>query len=167
MDDEWTNFWARHDDSFLGRIYTREAPSRDRAVYLSRFTDRVGKAVIGQSDWVIAGLEQQAYTFRFTLHSQSADRLHFMITGSGADQDKKLGISRNGYLGLYYYADVTDFLKLEALEWQDRGVLGRLRDHLGHQVKATHDPNVATPRFSYLNVQQGEPLTFFIERVFT
>ncbi|WP_372242408.1 hypothetical protein [Pseudomonas sp. CM25] len=163
--------WADQLEVFLGTLHTvppaTTTPSADpeRAVYRSYFEDREGNVLGGQSDWIVAGKEKPAYTFRFLLHSRSSDRLHFMITGSGPDHEKKVGISRNGYLGLYQVSTVSDFIKIEPLEWSENAVLCRLRDHLGHAVKARHDSATDTPRFSYLNAQAGADTLFILQRV--
>lgn len=163
--------WIDSLEVFLGTLHTVESPRAspldepNKAVYRSYFEDREGKVIDGQSDWIITGKEQQAYVFRFLLHSRTDDRLHFIITGSGADHDKKVGISRNGYLGLYKYATVSDFIKVEPLEWSEGALLCRLRDHLGHTVKARHDSPTNTPRFSYLNTHGGSDVRFILKHV--
>ncbi len=164
--------WVEGLEVFLGTLHTVETESDSRpinpsrAVYRSYFEDRQGNVIGGQSDWIIAGKEQQAYVFRFLLHSQTEDRLHFMITGSGPDQNKNLGISRNGYLGLYQYATVSDFIKVEPLEWAEDSLLCRLRNHLGETVKARSDAPTKTPRFSYMNTQKGSEIQFILQRAY-
>ncbi|WP_152031495.1 hypothetical protein [Pseudomonas putida] len=163
--------WIDSLEVFLGTLHTVETSSESapveqrRSVYRSYFEDSQGKIIDGQSDWIIAGKEQQAYVFRFLLHSRTDDRLHFMISGSGPDHDKQVGISRNGYLGLYKYATVSDFIKVEPLKWSEDSLLCRLRDHLGQTVKARHDSPTDTPRFSYMNTQKGSEIRFLLQRV--
>lgn len=167
-DSNTSKHWPETAEVFLGTLHTLESPSLQevgRAVYLSYFEDNEGNAIGGQSDWLIAGNEQPASAFRFLFHSKTTDRLHFMITGSGTGQHKKVGVSRNGYLGLYAYASVSEYIKVEPLEWGDNHLICRLRDAQGHIVKASHNSAVATPRFSYLNVQQGTELRFLLKRV--
>ncbi|RWU23955.1 hypothetical protein DM813_09050 [Pseudomonas alkylphenolica] len=167
------NNWAERAEVFLGTLHIvdstadLESPLGEnaRSVHLSEFKDRDGQVIGGQSDWLVAGHEQPATVLRFLFHSRTSDRLHFMISGSGADHEKKLGISRNGYLGLYAYASVRDYFKLEPLHWGDDAVICRWRDHQGHVVRTHHDPAVSNPRFSYLRVGEGEEVTFRIERI--
>ncbi|QPG63823.1 hypothetical protein HFV04_003350 [Pseudomonas sp. BIGb0427] len=164
--------WAQSAEIFLGRVHILDTPEgtenlkgdTGHSVHLSRFNDASGQAISGQSDWLVAGQQKPAYAFRFLFHSRSSDRLHFMITGSGADHDKTVGVSRNGYLGLYKYASVSDYIKIEPLLWSTDTVVCRLRDHLGNIVRTHHDPE-APPRFSYLRVNHGKEVIFHIERV--
>ncbi|MDR2318942.1 MAG: hypothetical protein LBF06_21400 [Pseudomonas sp.] len=167
-----TNYWAEKVEVFLGTLHVLDSTTptdrmQDRpqqAVYLSRFTEADGKVIAGQSDWLITGKQQPACVFRFLFQSSTEDRLHFMITGSGADHDKKLGISRNGYLGLYKHASVTDYIKLEPLRWAENALLCRIRDHQGHAVRTHHEPSEHTPNFEYLRISEGQEVMFLLER---
>ncbi|WP_369989527.1 hypothetical protein [Pseudomonas xanthosomatis] len=167
MNELLKNTWIDSNELFLATLHTLETPEgiqAGRALYLSHAQDGNGKLLDGHSDWLIAGHEKPAYPLRFLLHSRSADRLHYMITGSGPDHDKKLGVSRNGYVGLYRHASVDDYLKVEPLAWEGDALVCRLRDHLGHEFKASHDVAAERIRFSYMNVTQGMPLRFLIRR---
>lgn len=167
--------WAEQAEIFLGTFQVLDsatplenvAQETFKSVYLSLFKDADQKVISGQSDWVIAGHQQPASVFRFLFHSKTSNRLHFMITGSGADHDKTMGISRNGYLGLYQYASVSDPFKLEPLHWSDDSLICRWRDHQGHSVRLHHNPKVTAPNFSYLRVLEGEESIFRLTRVRT
>ncbi|MFF7065374.1 hypothetical protein [Pseudomonas sp. NPDC008258] len=167
-----TNYWAEKDEVFLGTLHvldsttpTDHIPGGPRqAVYLSRFTDADGERIAGQSDWLITGKQQPPCVFRFLFQSSTEERLHFMITGSGEDHDKKLGISRNGYLGLYKHASVTDYIKLQPLFWTENALLCRIRDHQGHAVRTHHEPSEHTPNFEYLRINEGQEVMFLLER---
>ncbi|MGH8486908.1 MAG: hypothetical protein ACRESP_21125, partial [Pseudomonas sp.] len=158
------NNWAERAEVFLGTLQVvdetaapQSPPGEDaRSVYLSTFKDGAGEVISGQSDWLVAGHEQPATVLRILFNSRTSDRLHFIITGSGADHEKKLGISRNGYLGLYTYASADDYFKLEPLRWSENAVICRWRDQRGYLVRTHHDPAVTSPRFSYLRVGKGK-----------
>ncbi|AXM96581.1 hypothetical protein ACU5P1_22425 [Pseudomonas plecoglossicida] len=167
------NAWAETAEVFLGSLEandstTSSAPLPEQGfqpVYLSLFKSADGSMISGQSDWLITGKQKPASVFRFSYHSRGVDRLHFMITGSGEDHDKKMGISRNGYLGLYHYASVTDYIKLEPLHWAEDTLICRLRDHQGHLIGTHHDPAVDKPFFKYLRVLEGREAIFRITRI--
>lgn len=164
--------WAENAEVFLGSIHVLEAKTaaeyvlndNSQPVYLSEFKDADGDVISGQSDWLIAGNKQPAALFRFLYQPSTPNRLHFMITGSGPDHEKTVGVSRNGYLGLYKYASVSDAFKLEPLHWSEDAFICRWRDHLGHSVRTHHNPSVANPFFSYLRVREGKEVIFRIER---
>jgi hypothetical protein len=165
--------WAESAEIFLGTLQaldpatTLESLPREKpkSVYLSLFKDANQQVISGQSDWLIAGHQKPASVFRFLFHSKEPDRLHFMITGSGADHEKKMGVSRNGYLGLYQYASVSGPFKFEPLYWSDDSLICRWRDHQGHTVRLDHDQTVADPFFSYLRVLEGKETIFLLTRV--
>lgn len=139
----------------------REIPLR-----LSRYSDKFHGGVVPEDDWLQVGGDQRPPALAFTCIAQTAERLHFNIGGTGKDAQKKLGISRNGYLGLYYNAEVTDFWKLEPLKWTEKGLVCRWRDHRGHTVKALPDrPHYRPGVFHYLNVELGEECEFLLVRV--
>ncbi|MNE88006.1 hypothetical protein D3C80_1852640 [compost metagenome] len=76
-----------------------------------------------------------------------------------------MGVSRNGYLGLYQYASVSAPFKFEPLYWSDDSLICRWRDHQGHTVRLDHDQTVADPFFSYLRVLEGKETIFLLTRV--
>ncbi|MCO7517333.1 hypothetical protein NJF44_11090 [Pseudomonas guariconensis] len=152
-------------EAFRGKIYmlvdNRRVPLR-----LSRSTDKFSWGFAPQDDWLQAGGQADSPVFHFTFLSQTENRHHFSIRGTGRHADKKLGISLNGYLGLYKHAEVTDFWKLETLNWTEQGLHCRWRDHQGQQVKAIMDtPHHEPGTYYLLNVQEGEVHEFLIERV--
>ncbi|TFF39057.1 hypothetical protein [Pseudomonas sp. RIT623] len=108
-------------------------------------------------NWLIIDNRKQPATFKFEFHSRTTDRLYVRIHGTGTDQDKQVDISRNGYLGLY--ANASELLKLEPLEWTANTLRCRIRDHQGHAVK------VAYENPTYLNVQNGDEVSFVITRL--
>ena len=91
-------------------------------------------------------------------------RLHpYNISIPGRPQAKKLGISRNGYLGFYWHADVTDYWKIEPLELTEDGLVCHLRDHRGHRVGIIKDtPHKSGDWVALLNVEEGEVFTFLL-----
>lgn len=159
------SLYAEEVSSFRGMIYMlkngREIPLR-----LSRAQDKFTWGVIPQDDWLQAGGNEAPPLLTFVFHSQTADRLHFNISKPGRNGPKALGISRNGYLGLYEHAEVTDHWKLEPLEWAEEGLICRWRDHQGHQVKAIADnPHFDQGQYFLLNVTEGETHRFLIRRI--
>lgn len=151
--------------SFQGKIYLLKA-GREIPLHLSHSTDKFTWGVTPENDWLQAGGSAEPSAFNFVFHSQTEDRLHFNISGTGRNAGKKLGISRNGYLGLYERAEVTDYWKLEPLEWTENGLICRWRDHQGHQVKAIPDtPHFKQGSFFLMNVTEGDVHEFLIKRI--
>ncbi|MNJ54912.1 hypothetical protein D3C77_503740 [compost metagenome] len=156
---------AEEISSFRGRIYMLKA-GREIPLRLSHSTDKFSWGITPSDDWLQAGGGAEPPLFNFDFHSQTEDRLHFHISGTGRNAAKKLGISRNGYLGLYERAEVTDFWKLEPLAWTEKGLVCRWRDHQGHQVKAIPDtPHFNQGIFYQLSVTEGDIHEFLVERV--
>lgn len=151
--------------SFQGQVYLLNA-GREIPLRLSRLSDKFSWGITPEDDWLQAGGDEDPPVFDFVLHSQTENRLHFNIFGTGRKAAKKLGISRNGYLGLYERAEVSDYWKLEPLSWTEQGLVCRWRDHLGHQVKALPDtPHRQPGTFFLLNVSDGDVHEFLIRRV--
>lgn len=75
----------------------------------------------------------------FHYHSRTNDRLHYRISMPGRPETKKLGVSRNGYLGFYWHADVSEYWKIEPLALTDEGLVCHLRDQRGYRVGALTD----------------------------
>ncbi|TDF85826.1 hypothetical protein [Pseudomonas sp. H9] len=149
---------------FFARItmIDKRYPSLEYALSLS--WDRTKLAP--QYDWLLASSYLvPGPTFKFAYHSQTENRLHFNISDTGQNANKKLGVSRNGYLGLYEVSEVSDYWKLEPLRWTDRGLVCQWRDHRGHEVKQLGGTGLrffGEPVF-YLNVDGGEVHHFLIE----
>jgi len=81
----------------------------------------------------------------------------FTISSCDEDSERKLGVSRNGYLGFYKVAAATDPWLIEPVMVDGDVLVCRLKDHRGHVVKAelgTSD--------QYLNVETGTSLEFAI-----
>lgn len=119
---------------------------------------RLSKGPDINEGWLITGAGGTATPFNITFDSQTTNRLHVRIKGTGGDSNRQVEISRNGYLGLYRGDSNVDVLKLEPLEWTENTLTCRIRDHLGHTVKIAYEWQV------YLNVQAGEDATFIITR---
>lgn len=116
-------------------------------------------------DWLVvkSGTIPNGMEFRYISHTE--DRLHYHIHLSG-QPDKKLGVSRNGYLGFYQIAEVTDYWKIEPLYLDRDRLFCHLRDQSGNKVKVM---NYAPSYWGYehppapLNVKEGEVATFALE----
>lgn len=164
-DTQNDRLYAEEISTFQGRIYLLNA-GREIPLRLSHSTDKFTWGIAPEDDWLQAGGSAESPLFTFDFHSQTEDRLHFNISGTGRSAAKKLGISRNGYLGLYEQAKVTDYWKLEPLAWTENGLVCRWRDHQGHQVKAIPDnPHFKQGNFFLLNVAEGDVHEFLIKRI--
>lgn len=151
--------------TFLGRIYMLKA-GREIPLRLSHSSDKFNWGFTPEDDWLQAGGTQKPPLFEFVFHSQTENRLHFNISGTGRKATKKLGASRNGYLGLYEVSEVTDYWKLEPLNWTEKGLVCRWRDHLGNLVRAIPDtPHFDQGTFYLLNVTEGDVHEFLVKRV--
>ncbi|MNJ64323.1 hypothetical protein D3C77_602670 [compost metagenome] len=146
-DPNQTDSWYTR--SFQGRINVLHN-FRAHAIRLSRYTpNNSGQFFDIPDDWLRVGSDSPSPVFRFDFHSRTANRLHFNIHR----ETEKLGISRNGYLGLYAFAEVSDFWKIEPLIDNGDTLTCYLRDHQGHVVKVT-----GTEDNRFLNVAEGEPV---------
>ncbi|WP_426810450.1 hypothetical protein ABOC32_06370 [Pseudomonas sp. WOUb67] len=148
--------------SFRARLYLR-AVDRYIPLRLSRGSDKFSWGITPEDDWLQAGGRQDSPVMDFHYHSQTDDRLHYHISVPGRPQAKTLGISRNGYLGFYWHADVTDYWKIEPLELTDEGLVCHLRDHRGYRVGALEDtPHRNGDWVALLNVEEGQVCTFLL-----
>ncbi|MFV3287210.1 hypothetical protein ACNFBR_00570 [Pseudomonas sp. NY11955] len=148
--------------SFRGKLYVLDA-DQYIPLRLSRSSDKFSWGITPEDDWLQAGGRQDSPVMDFHYHSQTDNRLQYHISMPGQPQSKKLGISRNGYLGFYWYADVTDYWKIEPLELTGVGLVCHLRDHRGHRVGAIEDsPHKSRDWVALLNVEEGEVLTFML-----
>lgn len=136
---------------------------------------RVGVTVTpnpGFCGWLkpMIGLEEISKPINFFFHFLEKNgegeltRIHCDITCSSATEGHrgaKLGVSRNGYAGLYQVAEVEDFWKLEPLnDWQDdQNLLLNIRNPsgfcLGKQVFTKSEYPV-----DLLNILDGENMSF-------
>lgn len=161
MDEDIQAGYAR---SFRGKLYVR-AVGRDIPLRLSRSTDKFSWGITPEDDWLKAGGPKDSPVMSFHFDSRTEDRLHYHISIPGNPRTKKLGISRNGYLGFYWNAEVTDFWKIEPLQLTDEGLVCYLRDHKGHRVGALQDdPHFSGDWIALLNVEQGTVVTFLLKQ---
>ncbi len=162
MDEDIQAGYAK---SFRGQLYLRVAdyciPLR-----LSRSTDKFNWGFTPEDDWLQAGGRQDSPVMHFHYHSRTEDRLHYHISIPGRPQTKALGVSRNGYLGFYWHAEVTDFWKIEPLRLSAEGLVCHLRDHRGYRVGIIKDtPHKSGDWVALLNVEEGEVFTFLLKPV--
>lgn len=161
MDEDIQAGFAR---SFRGRLYMR-AIDYDIPLRLSRSTDKFNWGISPEDDWLQAGGSLDSPLMDFEYDSRTEDRLHYHISIPGRPATKKLGISRNGYLGFYWYAEVADYVKIEPLHLSDEGLLCHLRDHRGYRVGAIPDaPHHNGDKVYLLNVEEGEIVTFLLRQ---
>ncbi|MDI9780636.1 MULTISPECIES: hypothetical protein [Pseudomonas] len=162
MDSQIQDAYAR---SFSGQLYAM-ATDRYVPLRLSRTRDKWTWGITPQDDWLMAGGEKNSIHLDFAFDSQTHDRLHYHISLSGnAYPPKKLGQSRNGYLGFYQRSEVTDYWKIEPLKLTEHGLICHLRDHLGHRAGAIKDdPHHSGQTMYLLNTKEGETLTFLLQQ---
>ncbi|MHC6223866.1 hypothetical protein ACYU03_03615 [Pseudomonas sp. X10] len=133
-DVEQETLWAEELESFRGKIYMVKdgglVPLR-----LSRSDDKFTWGITPEYDWLQAGGKEDSPVFHFVFHSQTENRLHFNISGTGRNAAKKLGISRNGYLGLYQHAEVKHYWKIEPLTWTEQGLFAAFETTKGIRSK--------------------------------
>lgn len=152
-------------ESFTGRLYAI-AVEQLVPLRLSRSSDKWNWGFTPQDDWLMAGGEASSINLKFEFDSHTDDRLHYHISlPNSGNPAKRLGLSRNGYLGFYQLAEVTEYWKVEPLEMTDEGLICYLRDHQGHRVAALRDePHHSRQAMYLLNTQEGEVLTFLLQR---
>ncbi|WP_085625733.1 MULTISPECIES: hypothetical protein [unclassified Pseudomonas] len=155
---------ARYARSFRGKLYMR-AVDYDIPLRLSRSADKFNWGFPPEDDWLQAGGRQDSPVMDFHYHSHAEDRLHHHISIPEHPTVMKLGISRNGYLGFYRYAEVTDYWKIEPLHPSDEGLVCHLRDHRGYRVGVIPDtPHHSGDKVYLLNVEEGEIVTFLLRQ---
>ncbi|UVJ46050.1 hypothetical protein NVV94_11165 [Pseudomonas sp. LS1212] len=119
-------------------------------------------AVSGWLQVTTRGERSVPVSLRFDYLAQAEDRILYNIfceSKAGGYQGAKLGVSRNGYLGLYQRAEVESYWKVEPIgeDWErsnERHFI--LRTATGRRVKNYQYDN----RDDYLNYDAGVPLTF-------
>lgn len=128
----------------------------------------------GRSGWLLLGRKgERAVSLRFDYVSHSEDRHHYHISAvdAGDYEGARLGVSRNGYVGLYQVASVSDVWKVQLTGRGsvEEGFHFFLRDHLGQRVAvypleeslpSTSSINLKYQTFDYLNVESGDILEF-------
>ncbi|WP_336332865.1 hypothetical protein [Pseudomonas putida] len=153
---------AQYAKSFRGKLYLRTV-DWNIPLRLSRSSDKFNWGITPEDDWLQAGGRQDSPVMDFHYHSRTDDRLHYHISIPGRPMAKKLGISRNGYLGFYRHAEVTDYWKLEPLQLTDQGLACHLRDHRGYRVGIIEDtPHKSGDWVALLNVEEGKASTFLL-----
>ena len=151
--------------SFRGKLYVRGAKG-NIPLRLSRSTDKFSWGVTPEDDWLQAGGNHDSPTMDFHYQSGSENRLHYHISIPGRPETKKLGVSLNGYLGFYWFAQVTDDWKIEPLQLTEEGLVCHLRDHPGYRVGGIMDePHINGDLVALLNVEQGVVLTFLLKPI--
>ncbi|MDD1013242.1 hypothetical protein [Pseudomonas rubra] len=138
-------------------------PGHEGVVGISR-TSRSMIVDLATSGWlqVVSGRnrgDMVGSRFRFDYLETKGDRIHYHISGDSEVENyygRKLGVSRNGYLGLYENG-ASPFWKLELIgEWDGtNGLDFYLRDHQGHEVS-----NYEYANSWFLNVYEGARLSF-------
>ncbi|AHZ79499.1 hypothetical protein DW66_5002 [Pseudomonas putida] len=72
-----------------------------------------------------------------------------------------MGVSRNGYLGFYKYAEVTDYWVIEPLHLLNGSLICHLRDQSGQSVGAIdYKRDEYQETLAPLNVKKGQIVTF-------
>ncbi|WDY58633.1 hypothetical protein [Pseudomonas sp. PSKL.D1] len=153
-----SNWFENH---FNGRIYMLR-DDQQVPIHLSKATD-IPVASLIANDWLMSG-GSKATKFAFNYHSRTEDRLHYHIYSTHYAVKRQLMISDNGFLGLYLPIVQGEFFKLEPLEVTDQAIRCRLRDHLGHQVKAFATPALSDDEAAYLTVGEGQMQEYLIVR---
>ena len=149
-------YWDGTQDRYKA-IMRFNSPGIDLPVRLS---DASGLGL--EEGWLIPDGKAAPITFNIEYHSETTDRIYVYINGTGTDSDRKVEISRNGYLGLYRTNSPVDLIKLEPLEWGPDTLRCRLRDHTGRTVKTLY--HMPPDRNVYLNTNDGDIATFLITR---
>lgn len=162
MDQAFQSAYAR---SFHGSLY---AIAADRYVplRLSCSRDKWHWGITPQDDWLMAGGNAASLALHFAFEAHTQDRLHYHITlPDHSHPPKKLGLSRNSYLGFYQRSEVIDDWKIEPLEQTEQGLICHLRDHEGYRVGALLDtPHHSRQPMYLLNTKEGETLTFLLQQ---
>lgn len=132
---------------------------------------------IAGSGWLIQRIGKDAIqrpmAFRFDFIEEAGNRLYYHISAAPGTEyaGAKLGISRNGYLGFYSIAEVTDYWKIElANNYEHPDYFDFvLRDSKGHRVASVNEPKGGfwtgigkggspSKRIRFLNVYEGDIL---------
>jgi hypothetical protein len=117
---------------------------------------------------------RKAVALRFDFIEAVGNRLHYHISGAPGTTyaGAKVGVSRNGYLGFYSIASVTDYWKIELGPDEPEPDLAQfiLRDCRGYRVGALAEsvggfwtgvkPVTCSEIVHYLNVESADTLYF-------
>lgn len=129
---------------------------------------------IAAGGWLTQGAQSnEGCLLRFDFVERVEERLHYRISAGPSTPGfagAKLGVSRNGYLGFYEVAQVSDLWKIELLEHDEEPDYFEchLRDMRGYRVAASKErmgrPIGLEPNWRdivrYLNVDEGKIATF-------
>lgn len=111
-----SNHWA-DGQSFIGSIYLLEDGKRYPVHPFKTHHDlSFGVDIHVDDGWLKVGGSAGPSLFLFRFHSRGENRLHFKVA-LASNSRRKLGISDNGYLGLYDQTDELDYWKLQPVEW--------------------------------------------------
>ena len=155
-----SNHWA-DGQSFIGGIYLLEDGKRYPVHPFKTHHDlSFGVDIHVDDGWLKVGGSAGPSLFLFRFHSRGENRLHFKVA-LASNSRRKLGISDNGYLGLYDQTDELDYWKLQPVEWSKDELRCLIRDHQGHQVKIESVSGLTT---AHLTIGEGVPHEFMIVR---
>lgn len=117
---------------------------------------------VAQRGWLVPMYDHEgAVTLKFEYVRQTHERYHYAITGAeGEFANAALGVSTNGYVGLYHHAAVDNTWKFDFTEADDAGQGFWLRDNTGQRIAEYEAPVSGvfyTPGVGgrYLNVASG------------
>ena len=124
--------------------------------------------------WLIQSDQEEGTLFRFDYVKTAGNRLYYNISAApGTRYDgAKVGISRNGYVGFYKVAEMSDLWKieLEGNQADPDTFEFVLRDHRGYRVGALSEPQggfwtsfhpaQSARRVRFLNVEAGDIVHF-------
>lgn len=119
--------------SFLMSLYSRTGPAPE-PVSFTNDSDIVGNG------WLVRRIRMNpALQLRCEYHSHNDSSVHYNISagpGAGEFEGRRLGVSRNGYLGFYHAEDYPHYWALELLSPWNIGndVHFTFRDHRGYRV---------------------------------
>ncbi|MDE1166942.1 MAG: hypothetical protein PW845_16580 [Pseudomonas sp.] len=130
-----------HKRSFIAKLYAKEdlKYAQERPIAISR-----GTWLMDMDGWLIQagnGVQLGPSRFHFKCRGVTSSRVHYDIScaDEGPHAGAKVGVSQNGYLGVYQKSSVTDLWKAEELtpwvEGEDLHFV--MRDHRGYRVGVT------------------------------
>jgi hypothetical protein len=138
--------------------------------------DHIRSSDIAGEGWLVQGEESRnPLLLRFDFIEHVDDRIHYMISAAPGTRHyagAKLGISRNGYLGFYSVADVSDYWKIELAGNNEESdhIEFIWRDHRGYRVGVTKEnrgsfffgfgPTSPFEKVNFLNVDKGSTAFF-------
>ncbi|MCE1115651.1 MULTISPECIES: hypothetical protein [Pseudomonas] len=153
-------------ESFQARIYLYHENNKIPLRFSLPSEDRI-LGLFAEGNWLQAGDLADSPVFEMEFLSKTADRLLFNIRARAHDRlFKRMGVSTNGYLGLYDYHTRTAPWKLELLDWTGSEMICYLRDSEGNRVGVTSESTeVKGHKLLYLNSQKPLPCKFLVRKV--